>query len=87
MLHDGMAKKNPAENNNPEEEREVKQTSPTNPHPPQPPSQRENHRHYTYITVPHKLPPTSNTYPTKEIHTPPFIDPPDIPLDKPTCNT
>jgi len=30
-----------------------------------------------------KLPPPPNIYPTKEIHTPPFIDPPDTL----TCNT
>jgi len=59
------------------------QTNPTNPHPP---TQRENHKHYTCITDPHKLPPP-NTYPTKQIQTPPFIDPLDIPLDKVTCNT
>jgi len=39
-----------------------------------PPTQCEDHRHYTYITTPH------NTYPTKEVHTPPFNDPLDIPL-------
>jgi len=31
--------------------------------------------------------PTPDTYPTKQIHTAPFTDPVDIPLDKPTCNT
>jgi len=36
---------------------------------------------------PINYPPTPNTYPTKEIHTPPFIDPLDIPLDKVTCST
>ena len=71
--------KTPAENNNPKEEREeVKQTNPTNP---PTPTQRENRRHYTYITAPHKIPPPPNTHPTKEIHTPSFIDPLRIPLD------
>jgi len=32
-------------------------------------------------------PPPTNTYPTKQIHTPPFTDPLDIPLDKLTCST
>ena len=42
-------------------------------------------------TTPTSRPPINhhppNTYPTKEVHTPPFIDPLDIPLDKLTCST
>jgi len=41
------------------------------------------------VTTPISQPPINyppHTYPNKQIHTPPFIDPLDIPLDKLTSN-
>ena len=59
-------------------EKKSNKLTPQNPRPPQ-------HKVRTIDTTPISRPPINyppNTYPTKETHTPPFIDPLDIPIDK-----